>query len=84
MRASMRDLRAIFSDMPDMLDPSLAARTLCISDNSMRSLCRSQVRHLRVGKLIRIPKQWLIEDLCAMQGKAEDARGHAPYVGGRS
>ena len=68
----MRDLRAIFSDMPDMLD------------NSMRSLCRSQVRHLRVGKLIRIPKQWLIEDLCAMQGKAEDARGHAPYVGGRS
>lgn len=74
MRVAMQDVRDLFIDAPDILDAATVAKTLGISDNAMRALCKSSIRYLKLGKPIRIPKKWLIEDLYKMQEQERLAR----------
>lgn len=56
------DLRLILADAPIFLDIKYLSDLLAVSENSLRKLCLSDLRYIRVGKLIRIPKEWFIED----------------------
>ena len=67
MAPTKQDIAILLRDSPDMLDVAYLANLLDMSDNSFRALCLKNIRHLRCGKLIRIPKTWFVEDFARMQ-----------------
>lgn len=60
------DLRLILADAPPFLDIKYLSELLAVSENSLRKLCFTDLRYLRVGKLIRIPKEWFVEDFAKL------------------
>lgn len=67
MTPTRQDIAVLLRDAPDMLDVAYLANLLVMSDNSFRTLCLGHIRHLRCGRLIRIPKAWFIEDFSRLQ-----------------
>lgn len=67
MTPSKQDIALLLREAPDMLDVAYLANMLGMSDTSFRTLCLQNIRHLRCGKLIRIPKTWFVEDFTRIQ-----------------
>lgn len=67
MAPTKQDITILLRDAPDMMDVAFLAGLLGMSENSFRSLCLKHIRHLRCGRLIRIPKAWFIEDFARLQ-----------------
>lgn len=72
MTPTKQDIAVLLREAPDMLDVAYLAKVLGMSDNSFRALCLRHIRHLRCGKLIRIPKAWFVEDFARLQRSPQD------------